>query len=374
MKKKLNIVIVGAGLAGLTAAIHLLQEGYRVHLIEKDAYPRHKVCGEYLSNEILPYWNSLSIDPFQWGAVRIKRFQLTTINGNALKTELPLGGFGISRYRLDSKLAELARNKGAAWTQDTVEKINFQNNQFTITCRTGKQFISDLVIGSFGKRSVLDAALSRKFFSTKTPWMGIKSHYKGDVPDDLVSLHTFKGGYCGISKVENNRINVCYLTHLDAFKASGNLEGFQQQVLSQNPQLKSFFNQATPVFEKPLSISQISFQSKELINNHILMCGDSAGLIHPLCGNGMAMAVHSAKILSECIIKYAGQSHSREWLENTYTTRWHNAFATRLQAGRILQRLLQSEMATQAGIKSLQFMPGALRRIISLTHGKPLKA
>ncbi|WP_223248864.1 NAD(P)/FAD-dependent oxidoreductase [Leeuwenhoekiella nanhaiensis] len=373
LKKNLKIAIAGAGLAGLTAAIDLLRAGFEVHLVEKDAYPKHKVCGEYISNEILPYWQSLGINPFDWGAVQIEVFELSSRSGKTLKTALPLGGFGISRYTLDSKLAELAKEKGGTWKQDTVERIEYKNAGFEIFCRSGESFESDLVIGSFGKRSVLDAALSRKFFSNKTPWMGVKAHYEAEVPENVVSLHSFNGGYCGISKVENNRVNVCYLTHLDAFKASGNLEGFQHTVLSQNPQLKSFFDQATPVFEKPLSISQISFQPKELITNHILMCGDSAGLIHPLCGNGMAMAVHSAKILSECIVEYHLKSQSREELEKSYSKRWKSTFSGRLQAGRILQRILQHETATNLGIKSLQWMPGVLPKIISLTHGKPLE-
>lgn len=198
-------------------------------------------------------------------------------------------------------------------------------------------------------------------------------HYQTEVPENRVSLHNFRGGYCGISQVENNVVNVCYLTHLDAFKSSGDLENFQQTILSQNPRLNDFFKQAIPVFEKPLSISQISFVQKDLIKNHILMCGDSAGLIHPLCGNGMAMAVHSAKILSELIIEYDSNSQSREWLEKTYINHWKSTFSNRLQTGRILQRVLQNNTATNLGVQTLQKIPSALQRIISLTHGKPLR-
>ncbi len=373
MKNNLHVAIIGAGLAGLTAAIHLKRAGFTIHIIEKDEYPKHKVCGEYISNEILPYWQSLSINPFNLGAVAINQFELTATSGKSLNTTLPLGGFGISRYTLDANLAELARSMGCEWTTDTVEKIEFKNSHFKLTCRSCKQFQSDLVIGSFGKRSVLDASLSRNFFQTKTPWLGVKMHYQAEVPENRVSLHNFRGGYCGISQVENNVVNVCYLTHLDAFKSSGDLENFQQTILSQNPRLNDFFKQAIPVFEKPLSISQISFVQKDLIKNHILMCGDSAGLIHPLCGNGMAMAVHSAKILSELIIEYDSNSQSREWLEKTYIIRWKSTFSNRLQTGRILQRVLQNNTATNLGVQTLQKIPSALQRIISLTHGKPLR-
>ena len=69
--KKYDTIIVGGGLAGLTCALHLSQQNCSVLLLEKYSYPHHKVCGEYVSNEVLPYLNSLGIDPFSEGAIRI---------------------------------------------------------------------------------------------------------------------------------------------------------------------------------------------------------------------------------------------------------------------------------------------------------------
>ena len=77
---KADVIIIGGGLAGLTSAIHLAKANYNVLLFEKNAYPKHKVCGEYVSNEVLPYLNYLGFNPFEFGAKRIREFELTTHN------------------------------------------------------------------------------------------------------------------------------------------------------------------------------------------------------------------------------------------------------------------------------------------------------
>ena len=372
LKEDLKIAVIGGGLAGLTAALHLRKAGYDIQLFEKEELPRHKVCGEYISNEILPYWSKLGIDPFLWGAVPITGFEFTTAQGKALATALPLGGFGISRYTLDFNILGLVKNAGCRLLREQVTAINFNQNAFEIHTLSGKHSHADLVIGAFGKRSNLDISLSRKFMSSKTPWLGVKGHYQADIEKNKVSLHNFEGGYCGISRVENNRVNVCYLTHLDAFKTAGNLQGFQKQVLEKNPHLHNFFAEAEPLFEKPLSISQVSFQPKNLVENHVLMCGDSAGLIHPLCGNGMAMAVVGAKILSECIIAATSSTQTRAQLEQEYATRWNREFKSRLRAGRMLQRLLQNQTATRFSLAALRKFPFLMKQIVQTTHGKTL--
>ncbi|MCB0464623.1 MAG: FAD-dependent oxidoreductase, partial [Aequorivita sp.] len=121
-KTKSDVIIIGGGLAGLTAALHLATNNFSVCLIEKNEYPHHKVCGEYVSNEVLPYLNSLGIDPFSVGAKKISKFEITNAKGFPLKASLPLGGFGISRYAFDNLLFESLKNR-AKIIFDTVEKV-----------------------------------------------------------------------------------------------------------------------------------------------------------------------------------------------------------------------------------------------------------
>ena len=94
---------------------------------------------------------------------------------------------------------------------------------------------------------------------------------------------------------------MCYITDYESFKKFKNISNFQKKVVCKNKHLKNIFEQSTSVFEKPLTISQVSFETKRPVENHIIMCGDTAGMIHPLCGNGMGMAIISAKLASNLI-------------------------------------------------------------------------
>ncbi|MEM1003156.1 MAG: FAD-dependent oxidoreductase, partial [Bacteroidota bacterium] len=295
MTKKSNtkVIIIGGGLAGLCASIHLAKEGIEVMLIEKNDYPKHKVCGEYVSNEVLPYLNDLGFNPRDHGAKKITEFQLTTRANKEIKASLPLGGFGMSRYEMDYQLYQLALEKGVKILKDLVLKIIFSDDVFQVETKKSGVLSSEIVIGAFGKRSNLDIEMQRDFIKRKSPYLGVKIHVSGDFPEEKVALHNFKGGYCGVSKVENNHINLCYITSFEAFKKFKNIEEFQEQVVYKNDALKSIFKNTEPQFDQPLSISQISFETKSPLENHMIMCGDSAGMIHPLCGNGMGMAIRS---------------------------------------------------------------------------------
>ena len=372
METNSDVLIIGGGLAGLTAAIHLSQKNLKVILIEKSPYPRHKVCGEYISNEILPYLRSLGVDVSELNPTKISKFEFTSTTGKTAKAELPLGGFGISRYVLDAFLYQKAVSVNCTIIKENVTDVSFSNDIFNVT--TANQILTaKIVLGAFGKRSNVDQVLDRNFFHEKSPWLAVKAHYCGNLDNDLVALHNFNGGYCGVSKVENNIINLCYLADYATFKQYKNIEDYQQNVLYKNKHLKSVFENSTLLFDKPLTISQISFDKKQPIENHIIMIGDTAGLIHPLCGNGMAMAIHSAKIASELILTYyADKSISRDQLERNYKKEWKKHFGKRIFMGRILARILTNKTVTNMFVSLVASFPKILPEIIKQTHGKPI--
>ncbi len=369
-----EIAIVGGGLAGLTAAIHLSKLGYSITLIEKNTYPKHKVCGEYVSNEVLPYLTWLGVNPGILNPSKIDRLHFSTENGTAVQTKLPLGGFGISRYNLDSYLYQKALENRCTIIQETVTSINFDQNIFSVLLSNNQVIKSDFVLGAFGKRSNLDQKLERNFIQKLSPWLAVKGHYAVDYPDDLVGLHHFRGGYCGVSKVEDDIVNICYLADYETFSKHKNIEMYEANVVSKNPFLKEILEKATPIFEKPLTISQISFEKKKPVEQHIIMIGDSAGLIHPLCGNGMAMAIHSAKIASELIDDYLVKTiATRSELEEKYKQTWNQHFRKRITAGRWLGKLLQQPELTKLLLRLVISLPFVLSTIIKSTHGKAIK-
>lgn len=368
---KYDVLIIGGGLAGLTTALHLSQTNCRICLIEKNEFPHHKVCGEYVSNEVLSYLNSLGIDPLAVGAKKIDNFQITNTAGHLLSARLPLGGFGISRYLFDLLLFEAVEKK-VDIIFDTVEKVVFESGRFSVYTQRSGTVEAQFVIGAFGKRSNLDTYLKRSFIQQKSPWLAVKAHYDCDFPDDTVALHNFNGGYCGLSRTETNAVNVCYLATFNSFKKHSGIDGFQKEELSKNPYLRSFFQEAKPLFEKPLAISQISFQKKKTVENHIFMLGDSAGLIHPLCGNGMAMAIRSAQIFSTLFIQaLKEEDFSRNKLERDYETHWATEFSKRLRTGRLVQRALMNNTVSKVGFAVMRMMPSILPKIIEKTHGSP---
>jgi len=369
-----DCIIIGGGLAGLCAAIHLSKSGFGVILIEKNSYPKHKVCGEYVSNEVLPYLNFLGVDVIRKGAKQIKKLELTTTNNKVISCDLPLGGFGMSRYALDAILAEKAAESGAEILNDTVKDIQFENNIFLVETKSGKSFNSKITIGAFGKRSNLDINLDREFIKEKSPYLGVKIHVEGDFPENLVALHNFKGGYCGLSKVETNAINLCYITNFKSFKKFKDIEEFQREVMFKNKALKEMFAQSQPLFEKPLTISQISFETKKPVENHILMCGDSAGMIHPLCGNGMGMAIRSAGLASNLIIDYLrGKIASRKQLESGYSIIWNSNFKKRLKMGHRIAAIFRNDVLADLSLRIIKICPWLLPKIIKRTHGKPMQ-
>ncbi|GAB3018515.1 NAD(P)/FAD-dependent oxidoreductase [Spirosoma pulveris] len=373
MRYDADVIIVGGGLAGLIAGIDLARSGVQVLLLEKYNYPQHKVCGEYISNEVLPYLQHLGVCIDELNPSRISRFLLSTAAGKTVESTLPLGGFGVSRYTLDQFLAHKAQSAGVDLRQADVTDIQFYGDVFTVTTADEITYRSPIVLGAYGKRSQLDKRLNRPFATQESNWLGVKAHYKADFPNDLVALHNFDGGYCGLSQVENGIVNACYLANYRSFKAFKHIDSFQQHVLRRNPFLDDFFAKATPLFTRPLTISQISFDRKSPVENHILMCGDTAGLIHPLCGNGMAMAIHSAKLVSELVIQFFnGKLANRSALEKQYTNSWSSEFKTRLLTGRIAQTVLSYPAITDVLLTSLQRTPGVLPILIKQTHGKPL--
>lgn len=369
-----EVIVIGGGLAGLTAAIHLSRKGVPVKVFEKEVYPKHKVCGEYISNEILPYLESLEIDLLELNPPHINELFYSTRKGNSIKANLPLGGLGLSRYNLDNFLWKKAKENGAEVLFDEVVQVQFDNDEeFEIETASGKNYKTPIVLGAFGKRSGLDKKLERNFIKEKSSWLAVKSHYRHfDFPVNQVALHNFNGGYCGLSKTETGAINVCYLASYSSFKKHKNPKIFKENVLMQNQHLHKFFNEAEELFEKELSIAQISFSKKKAVDEHILMMGDAAGLIHPLCGNGMAMAVHSAKIASEVILDQEKNSFRRKNMEKEYEMRWNKTFRKRLQTGRMLQNILLNPSLAEASQRLVKTIPSILPRIISQTHGRPV--
>ncbi len=372
MGLKYPVVVVGGGLAGLVSSIELARQDISVLLIERKTYPYHKVCGEYISNEVRPYLENLGLDLEALGVAPITKFQFTSPKGSALTARLDLGGFGISRYTLDEALYRLALQSGVKFQLNTiVQDIRWQGESFVIKTSEGT-YEAEIVIGSYGKRTRLDKQMDRDFMSKDSPYLGVKYHIRGDFAKDLISLHNFKNGYCGMSAIEADKYCLCYLTERSNLKATGSIPDMEHTVLRRNPHLKEIFDKAEFLYDKPEVINEISFAPKKAVEHHILMAGDSAGLITPLCGNGMAMAIRGGRMAAGKIRQYFAIHHNRSLLENAYQSAWNQEFATRLRVGRTVQNLFGREVLSELALGFFKITPPLLKGVMKATHGKVL--
>lgn len=367
------VAIVGGGLAGLTSAILLKRAGYQVVLFEKYEYPFHRVCGEYISNEVRPILEDIldgSLADFDVSS--ISELWVTESTGESIRQKLDLGGFGISRYKLDHLLYQKALEVGVViQTKTEIESIVLIGDDgHQLRTKTGELYQAQLVIGAYGKQSKLDHRLERPHTAKRSGYVGVKYHIKYDFPKDLIALHNFPGGYCGISAIEGDQYCLCYLIDRETVRQAGGIEQAEKLYLGQNPFLRQIWEQAEFLQTKPWVINEISFAPKNSIEQGVLMVGDSAGLITPLCGNGMSMAIRASVYISVWGKTFLEGSISRQHLEEGYARSWRREFSGRLWVGRRVQGFFGKKWLTFLGIKLLQPFPRLRKRLIRATHGE----
>jgi flavin-dependent dehydrogenase len=366
-------LVLGGGLAGLAAALDLAQRGHRVVVVERRRYPFHRVCGEYVSNEVLPYLRRLGADPAALAPAAIRRFGLSSPAGRTLASPLDLGGFGVSRYLLDDFLYQLALTQGIEFIFATVADVAFDAaaDQHTVRLADGRHLTARLVLGTYGKRSTLDRQLGRAFFAQRSPYLGVKHHLRlPGFARDVIELHNFRDGYAGISAIEEDKLCFCYLTTRANLKASGGtIAALEGEVLARNPHLADILGHAERLYAQPEVINEISFAPKQPVEQHLLMVGDAAGLITPLCGNGMAMALHGAALAAPLASRFLRGELPRPALEAAYARAWQRQFGARLRVGRAVQRLFGGPVLSELVVGGLRHWPAAVRGLMRQTHG-----
>ena len=366
--KLFDCTIIGGGLAGLSLAILLAQKKYSILVIEQKSYPYHKVCGEYISMESWDFLCRLGIPLESMELPIIQHFEMTSPKGDSVQEDLDLGGFGMSRFSLDQLLADQARKMGVEILElTTCTNYKYCDPYFTVHTNKGV-FESKLLCASFGRHAFGNFHRNAK---ASENWIGVKYHIQYPFPTDKIALHTFKHGYCGISKVDQNRYCLCYLVKaslLNEYK--NNIKGMEENELYKNPFLKSIFTEAIFLFDKPLTISNITFDAKKPVVDHVFYLGDSAGAIAPLTGNGMSNAMRSAWLLSHKLDLFLQSKLSRPQLEHNYSTIWNHTFKQRIVSGKLMQYFFCNPNLTPIFIHMMSWSKKLRKLIIKQTHGE----
>jgi flavin-dependent dehydrogenase len=328
--------------------------------MERRAYPHHKVCGEFLSPECVPLLREMGV----WDTIAqampatITRARITAPDGLCWEGDLPGTAIGFSRYRLDHLLIQTAQSAGVQVITETPVKAIHGNlvNGFQVETHQA-HWPAQVVIGAYGKRSGLDRTLARPFLTRSHPYIAIKAHFSGDAIPHRVELHGFTGGYCGISEIEGGQVNLCLLARLSAFQAHGEtIDRFITWMQTQNPYLALWLRTAHRVSEW-VSIAQIPFVPKAAIEHDVLMSGDAAGLIAPLAGDGMGMALSGGKLIAQHLDRYLRGEWDADTLRQRYHAAWNRQFSPRLWWGRRLQAVMFRPHLLGLGLRVMQRWP-----------------
>jgi flavin-dependent dehydrogenase len=373
-----DAVVVGAGLAGSSVALDLARRGWRVLLVEAERYPVHKMCGEFLSPETRGLFRALGVEREidASGAVPIRRVAITSPAGAVWRASLPGEATGLSRWALDPILVDAAVRAGAEGVQAAAVRSvrGDADGGFRVAYGAGgaaREARARLVVGAFGKRSRLDKRLGRDSGGRGAGFVAFKMHYEGADLDDWVELHAFDGGYCGMSHVEGGRVNACLIARTEVLRAAGgSFEAMREGVMRSNAALAARFDRLRPVMERPVAIARVAFETKGLVAGGVLMVGDTAAMIAPLCGDGMAMALRSAEILAPLADRYLAGEATHAALAREYERRWRREFAGRLRLGRALQAALFRPSVARAGLAALDRLPALGRYFIAATRDR----
>ncbi|WP_020616901.1 NAD(P)/FAD-dependent oxidoreductase [Paenibacillus daejeonensis] len=376
-----DVAIIGAGIAGSAAAIALARRGWQTVLIDRQQFPRHKVCGEFLSPESLAMLEELTLldEILDQTPARIRQASLALHGQRELQLALPGTALGISRFFLDSALHRRAADHGALIrTGVTASEVRQEGSRYVVELlgAAKSRIYARAVIVASGAyaRSGLPGTSVRGEATKRDRkrYFGIKSHLKGMATGETVELYFWKGGYVGISPVEGGVMNAAgLLVHGEQAGAKGVLELLEHASRS-NRQLQRRLEGAEPIPGTQAAVSPVLLGKRSSVWDGVALAGDAASVIPPLCGDGMSMALRSAALCAEQADAYlAGRIDLLDW-QRAYSSAIRQQLARPQRWGRILQWSLSQSALTPFFRQAALAAPFLAHRLVTATRLAPM--
>lgn len=349
MNQDRKILIAGAGVAGASLAIRLANAGFSVTLIERDKFPRHKLCGEFVSPEALAHFRELGVlDEIRAiGGERITETVFYSPKGT--RVAIPsgwfqdgeLGALAISRAAMDMCLLEKAKQLGVDVLEETsIAKLDLANGNVRSVKTKNKigetaEIAADIFVDATGRARIL-AKQATPNKNGKAKFVAFKAHLKNaQIDGGVCEIYFFDGGYGGLTRVENGVANCCFIIRADKVKKYGNdVEKIFREVLLKNSRARMAMKDAEPLFDW-IAVSIDQFGEKNFAPaKNLFAVGDAGAFIDPFTGSGMLMALESSAILSQCL---SDSSISAEDLAAKYESLCRQKFRRRLLICRVMR-------------------------------------
>ena len=308
MSSSTAVLVLGGGLAGAAAAIVLARAGHEVTLIERDAGPRHKVCGEFLSGEALHLLHLLGVDAARLGAVPIRGVRFCPGEGFSSAT-LPFPAMSLTRRTLDPALLEQARASGAVVrTGVAVQALERVDDLWCAKLSDETECVARNIVLATGKH---DLRGYPRPAGAQSDLVGIKMYLRLSEAEyralgAQVELLLYPGGYAGLQPVEDGVANLCCLVHRDALtKAGGGWEGLLGLITQANSHARARLRDATPTLGRVLAVAPIpyGFVRSKALAERVWAVGDQAAVIPSFTGDGMSIALMSGVRAAESLLR-----------------------------------------------------------------------
>lgn len=364
--EQFDLIVVGAGPAGSAAAITAARHGTRVLLLERGAFPRHKVCGEFVSAESLGLLEGFARDSAPLasllaGAERIARARVFL---DADVWELPVepAASSIPRFDLDQALWAVAGRLGVDCRQQVTVNAVGEAGPFCVVTSAGS-FRARALINASGRWSNLTSS-SRRAKGAK--WLGVKAHFREEAPSPSVDLYFFRGGYCGVQPVGPDRVNACAMVRSDAATTL-------QEVFAQHPRLAERSRSWEPVME-PVATSPLIFRRPTARQGTILLAGDAAGFVDPFVGDGISLALRGGALAANALVPFWSGQVSLEEAARCYERAYRRELAPVFKAASHLRRLVGLPRVLRAPILRLLNSPSTARYLVRKTRARSSRA
>ena len=372
-----DVIVIGAGLAGSSMAAVLAEQGWNVLLIERDHFPRHKVCGEFLSPESQKSLRALGLyaDIAALDPSPVTQAQIIAQSGLTIQLPLPGQAWGVSRYALDVALSQAAQQRGATlWTGMTVKSYAQEGDHWLVQVRDGEQTVTvrtRALIAACGRHSQFGLPPKARPLARSQQAVGVKCHYAQITMPPQVELFMFPGGYAGINPVEGGRVNVCLLVSYPAFAQAGKrVDALLAAAAQGNRAFAQRLAAGHMLPETAVAVAPVDTGRPAQPWADMACLGDTAVMIPPLCGDGMAMALRSTELCAPLAAAFLKGSLSLAGWEAAYTKLWHSEFDQRLRWGRLLQKGLHRPRLADLLIKLGRVAPPLATYLVQATRGR----
>lgn len=377
-----DILIVGGGPAGATSALYLTELGLDITLVEKKKFPRETLCGEFLSKEVTVVLKELDLfeEFISLKPNKLKSFKAISKSGVELTSTLNFEAYGMKRSVFDEMLLDRVKRKNINVIQPgEVLGINKTNRGFftEILPAKGESYgiNSRYVIGAYGRQNKLDKRLGRNFIDKKSQLNGVKFHFPVNMLNeyclDEIRIYFEEGFYCGINQVNEAEVTICFLEYRNNSQLSPRDKLLE--VIKSNPKFNQLFRDDAIDFIKSINVygtGNIFFGKRKLVENGIIMIGDSARVIAPLAGDGIGMAMESAKLLSSIMNANKTEDLDSDKVYDEYEKRFARLFNRRLRTAGYLQKIMLSKFFSKSALRIVSSLNIPVSSLIKNTRNR----